>query len=63
MYPGATISMTHSGDSDAELSGYYEKLAAGGTLVMPPGPAPWGGKFGMVTDKFGIKWMINISQP
>lgn len=58
---GASISMSLSGDNDAELTGYFDKLAEGGTVVMPLEPAPWGDKFGMCVDKFGITWMVNIS--
>ena len=59
--PGTNMSMSLSGDNDEELSGYYEKLAAGGTVRQPLEKAPWGDKFGMVTDKFGIMWMVNIA--
>lgn len=59
--PGANISMSLSGDNDAELSGYFEKLSAGGTIVMPLENAPWGDKFGMCTDRFGVNWLVNIS--
>jgi len=59
--PGAAISMSLSGDNDDELSGYFEKLAEGGAVVMPLENAPWGDKFGMLTDKFGIQWMVNVT--
>jgi PhnB protein len=59
--PGTNISMSLSGDNEAELRGYYEKLSAGGTAVMPLEKAPWGDTFGMCVDKFGINWMVNIS--
>ena len=58
---GARISMSLSGDNDEELSGYFEKLSAGGTPMMPLEMAEWGDKFGMFTDKFGVTWMVNIS--
>jgi PhnB protein len=58
--PGSSISMSLSGDDDAELSGYFEKLSDGGTVTMPLGDAPWGARFGMLTDRFGIDWMVNI---
>jgi PhnB protein len=59
--PGNTMSMSLSGDDEKELSGYYKKLSAGGTVVMPLEKAPWGDTFGMVTDRFGVQWMVNIS--
>jgi len=58
---GKRISVTLSGDDNDTLSGYYEKLSAGGTGVMPLNVADWGDKFGMFTDKFGVSWMVNIS--
>lgn len=61
--PGANISMSLSGENHAELKGFYEKLAAGGTIGMPLEKAPWGDTFGMLTDKFGINWMVNITGP
>jgi PhnB protein len=59
--PGTNISMSLSGDNEAELRGYYEKLSAGGTVVMPLEKAPWGDIFGMCADKFGINWLVNVS--
>lgn len=58
---GSNISMSLSGDNEEELRGYWEKLSAGGTISMPLEKAPWGDTFGMVTDKFGINWMVNIA--
>ena len=60
-HPGNNISMSLSGDNAEELTGYYEKLSAGGTVGMPLEKAPWGDTFGMLTDKFGIPWLVNIS--
>jgi PhnB protein len=58
---GVQISLSGGIDADAELTGYYEKLAAGGTVVEPLAAAPWGDKFGIVSDPYGIVWMVNIS--
>jgi PhnB protein len=57
------VSMSLSGGSEdeAELRGYWDKLSEGGTAVMPLDKAPWGDTFGMVVDKFGIQWMVNIA--
>ena len=58
---GMRITMALSGDNTAELTGYFEKLAAGGRVNMPLAPAPWGDSFGMLTDRFGVDWMVNIA--
>ena len=58
---GVQISLSGPVDADAELTGYWEKLAAAGTVVEPLVTAPWGDKFGMVTDPYGILWMVNIA--
>ena len=59
--PGTNMSVSLSGDNEAELKGYFEKLSAGGTVTMPLEKAMWGDSFGMFTDKFGIQWLVNIS--
>ena len=58
---GTDMYMSLSGDNAAELRGYFEKLSAGGTIGQPLMEAPWGDTFGMVTDQFGVKWMVNIA--
>lgn len=59
--PGNNISVSLSGDNEAELKGYWDKLAVGAKIDQPLVPAPWGDQFGMLTDKFGIRWMVNIA--
>jgi PhnB protein len=59
--PGTNFSISLSGDDEAELRGYYDKLADGGTNVMPLEKAMWGDTFGMLTDKFGTTWLVNIA--
>lgn len=59
--PGNTMTVSLSGDDEAELRGYWDKLAAGGTVMMPLEKAPWGDSFGMLADKFGTPWMVNIT--
>lgn len=59
--PGRNVSMSLNGEDEAELRGYFDKLAEGGTIEMPLEKAPWGDTFGMLTDRFGIHWMVNVS--
>lgn len=58
---GNTMTVSLSGDNDAELRGYWNKLAETGTVAFPLEKAPWGDSFGMLTDKFGTPWMVNIT--
>jgi PhnB protein len=58
----AGFAVSLSGD-DSALSGYFDKLSAGGTVTMPLAKQAWGDEFGMLTDQFGIQWMVDISQP
>jgi len=58
---GTNISMSLSGSNEAELRNYFNKLSEGGAVAMPLDKSAWGDAFGMVIDKFGIQWMVNIS--
>jgi PhnB protein len=62
-HPGNNYSMSLSGENEAELKTYFSRLAAGGKIGMPLEKAPWGDTFGMVTDKYGVAWMVNINGP
>jgi PhnB protein len=59
---GSSIAVSLSGD-DPELRGYFEALAADGTVTMPLEKQMWGDEFGMCVDRFGISWLVNVSQP
>lgn len=59
--PGSNFSMSLSGDDEAVLSGWFQKLAEGGTVTMPLEKAMWGDTFGMCVDRFGVNWLVNIS--
>jgi PhnB protein len=60
--PGNKISISLSGDDADDLRGYWEKLSDGGTVTMPLEKQMWGDEFGMCQDRFGIPWMVNITQ-
>jgi PhnB protein len=61
--PGDNISISLSGDDAGELRGYWEKLSADGTVAVALEKQMWGDEFGMCVDRFGIQWMVNITQP
>jgi PhnB protein len=58
---GSRFSISLSGDDEAELRGYFEKLSEGGAVTMPLEKQMWGDHFGMLTDPFGVNWMVNIA--
>lgn len=58
---GGSMSISLSGDDEAELRGYWDGLSVGGSVTMPLEPQMWGDTFGMCTDRFGVNWMVNIA--
>jgi PhnB protein len=54
------ISLALSFDDAARGENVFNALGAGGTIGMPIDTAFWGGRFGMVTDKFGSEWMVTL---
>jgi PhnB protein len=58
--PGNNFSVSLSGDDHDDLRRYWESLTDGGTITVPLEKQPWGDEFGIVIDKFGVAWMVNI---
>jgi PhnB protein len=40
----------------------FAALSEGGNVLMPLEQQPWAIRFGMVTDRYGIPWMINVEE-
>jgi PhnB protein len=47
-------------ESADQVDAVFAKLSAGGTVTMPLDATFWSPRFGMLTDKFGIKWTISL---
>lgn len=58
--PGNNFYLCLSPDSIAETDRLFEALSAEGKVTMPLEKAFWGDYFGMLTDKFGIHWMLSF---
>lgn len=58
----SSVSLALSGDNYDELKGYYDKLCEGGKSEMPLNKAPWGDYYGECTDKYGFRWLVDISE-
>ena len=59
--PAQGISVSLSGNESDRLHAVWDGLSEGGMAIMPLAPAPWGGEFGMLVDRFGITWMVNVN--
>ena len=59
--PGTTMTVSLSGDDADLLQGYWDKLSEGGNVGVPLERQMWGDTFGMVIDRFGTPWMVNIA--
>jgi PhnB protein len=51
-----------SGETLAEVEGYWAKLAVGATIVEPLAASAWSPGFGMLTDGFGVTWVLDVTR-
>ncbi|MFC5381672.1 VOC family protein [Aquipuribacter nitratireducens] len=58
---GHSVSLSGGAEDGEELHRIFDGLAEGGEVQEPLAKAPWGDEFGMVTDRHGVKWMVNIA--
>ncbi|MBZ0114384.1 MAG: glyoxalase/bleomycin resistance/extradiol dioxygenase family protein [Thermoanaerobaculia bacterium] len=54
------FSLSISLEDEAAADRAFAALAQGGSVEMPMGETFWSPRFGMVTDRFGVGWMINV---
>lgn len=58
--PGTNVSLSLGGDDVEILRNYFAGLSEGADVTMPLAVQMWGDEFGMLKDKFGTSWMVNI---
>jgi PhnB protein len=49
------------GETSEEIQGYWEKLSAGASIVEPLAESAWSPGFGMLTDIFGVTWILDVA--
>ena len=54
------FSLSVSAQDAAEADRYFNALGKGGSVTMPMGKTFFSPRFGMVTDKFGVGWMVIV---
>jgi PhnB protein len=63
-YPGIHgNAVSLSVDEPGEAERVFKALAEGGQVTMPIDETAWALRFGMLTDCFGAKWMVNCNRP
>ena len=58
---GNTVTINLEPDTRAETDKLFAALAEGGSADMPLQAMFWGGYFGILVDRFGIRWMFNCA--
>ena len=56
------FSLAINAKSEADTDRYFNALVQGGQVQMPLGKTFWSPRFGMLTDKFGVGWMIGVME-
>lgn len=59
---GNTVSLSLNCGSEEEINTFFSKLSAGGKIMEPLKQQFWGATFGVFTDKFGVRWMLNYDK-
>jgi PhnB protein len=49
------------GETLAEVEGYWERLSPGASIVEPLAASAWSPGFGMLTDSFGVTWILDVA--
>jgi PhnB protein len=60
---GNNIQLAFAPGSEAEADRVFHALSPEGKVTMPLQKTFWNAYFGMLTDKFGIQWMVNYDYP
>jgi PhnB protein len=55
------VSVSISGDESEKIAGWFTALAEGGKVDVPFEKQMWGDHFGQVTDRFGVRWLLNAA--
>ena len=49
------------GESATEIAELWNKLSMSASIIEPIAKSPWAQLFGMLTDRFGITWILDVS--
>ncbi len=55
------VSISGPAEDGDTLRAWWAGLAEGATVLQPLEQAPWGDSFGMLRDRYGVDWLVNIA--
>ena len=59
---GNNIALSLNCSSEEEIGRFFNQLSSGGTILHPLKEEFWGATFGVLNDKFGIRWMLHFDK-
>lgn len=59
---GNTIALSLNCSSEKEINRFFNNLSKDGKVTHPLTESFWGATFGVLTDKYGIRWMLNYDK-
>ncbi|MFI2781269.1 VOC family protein [Streptomyces sp. ALB3] len=63
-HPGENaVFVSLRGDDADEITALWGRLAVGSTVVQPLEPALWAPLYGMLKDRFGVVWVLDVAAP
>ncbi|MFB6457466.1 VOC family protein [Chitinophaga sp. Hz27] len=60
---GTNVSLTYNAEDNSEAEEIFNGLSKGGKVTMPLAETFWAKRFGMLIDKYGFNWMVNVTKP
>ncbi|NIG51903.1 VOC family protein [Chitinophaga sp. Cy-1792] len=60
---GTNVSLTFNLEDIEDAETIFKSLSNGGKVTMPLAETFWAKRFGMLVDKYGFNWMINVTKP
>jgi PhnB protein len=51
------------GDGNDEITSLWNKLTDGSTVLQELAPAGWAPLYGMLQDRFGVTWVLDVTAP
>lgn len=61
-HQGTNFSLSLNCSSEEEINSFYSRLSEEGNIIDPLREQFWGALFGVLTDKFGIRWMFHYQK-